>query len=176
MHDDPPGPDSTLGERLEWGRTLKQMTKGELAQAAGTKPQRYSEWTRLEKPVTPSVENLRRLADALELDSYWLQTGFGNPRFGPFPLPKHAVPIEQRLTQLETLVMKLFRVLSESGAIPDDAQADLFRSAVTVVSSVSEERLSEQLEQELEREAERVEGQRNAGAEVTPQQPRKGRA
>lgn len=128
MNTQAPGPEASFGERLEWARTLRGIARGELAQAVGSSPSRYSDWTRTNPPADPKLETVRRLARALDVDQLWLHAGVG----------EHTRPAEpgeadgERLAALEAVVKRLVSVLTDAGTIPGPERADLLRLALDI--------------------------------------------
>jgi transcriptional regulator with XRE-family HTH domain len=77
MEATPPNP-GTLGDRIKWARLRKELTQVQLAALASIKQPTLSS---LETNETKQARSgtLLRIAAALDVEPYWLQTGTGSP-------------------------------------------------------------------------------------------------
>lgn len=165
-----PGPENTVGERIEWARVRAGIGKGELAEALGTHPSRVSNWTSARNAAIPNAAFTRGLAQELGVEAYWIQTGLGSAE------PEETPPLERRVVQLEAIVRKLARVIADHGKIPENEKATLLRLAIDTGPAGDDDEALSDRPLEIEMEAERVRAQRDTAAAVKPSPQRQGRA
>ena len=123
----------TVGERIRAARAEKKLTQKELAQQVGIPYQTLQFWENGKR--NPKIDNLQRVADALDVDVNWLlrgvalceqQAAFAGHTWknatggaqlaalnGLFDSPKSAEPLD--LPSLEEQLLAHFRTLNPRG-------------------------------------------------------------
>lgn len=80
-HPNPPGPMSSVAERLEWARSMRgYKSPREAASALGLVPETYRSHEMGRRGAHGLKDHhVRRYARAFKVNAFWLQTGEGSP-------------------------------------------------------------------------------------------------
>ena len=99
------------GRRIRRARTVRKLTQAQLGLCVGVHRSAVAQWEQREGTM-PSVINLAKIAEALEVSFEWLATGRGSMKLGSALDPRERVPSEFARDEYEERMLQASRLLN----------------------------------------------------------------
>lgn len=100
------------GTRIRRARTVSKLTQAELATLVGVHRSAVAQWEQ-QQGTTPSVANLARVAEALEISFEWLATGRGRMKLDAAFETGERIPSDFARDELEERILLASRNLNQ---------------------------------------------------------------
>lgn len=131
----------TVGSRVKRARTLRGVSRTELARLTGIG---YSTISELERGGMQTTTKLRVMADALQVSLRWLETGEGEMETGPVA-PSQAVGIQRDIVGIG---VRAVAIMQEAGMVKvtPENYADLLYRAMKLAQELGVTEMASELE------------------------------